>query len=288
MHIHLDPVGGVAGDMFAAALLDAFPERADALAAELARSRLHEIVTVRSEPFTDGILRGQRFHTTPASGGGQDHGSGHVHVPHHDHGTHPHPHPETPEEGGGQRVGAAGDHHSHEDGEGHRELPHDHGPPPPPLRGHPGVARRERTRRPGRGAGDGHLHRPRRSGGGGARHFGRRRHVPRGRRLGFHRGRRLRGVAHQLPGTGLLVVRPAPSRGRGRSAPRTACSRSPPRRRRFCCGVIRPATTAWKASGSPRPRPRSFVISSLSSTERGLRAGSRGPDTASGPVGFPE
>ena len=129
MHVHLDPVGGVAGDMFAAALLDAFPERADALAAELARSRLHEIVTVRSEPFTDGILRGQRFHTTPAPGGGQDHGSGHVHVPHHDHGTHPHPHPETPEEGGGRRVGAAGDHHSHEDGEGHREHPHDHGHP---------------------------------------------------------------------------------------------------------------------------------------------------------------
>ena len=129
MHVHLDPVGGVAGDMFAAALLDAFPEHADALAAELAGSRLHEIVTVRSEPFTDGILRGQRFHTTPASGGGQDHGSGHVHVPHHDHGTHPHPHPETPEEGGGQRVGAAGDHHSHEDGEGHREHPHDHGHP---------------------------------------------------------------------------------------------------------------------------------------------------------------
>ena len=26
MHIHLDALGGVAGDMFAAALLDAFPE----------------------------------------------------------------------------------------------------------------------------------------------------------------------------------------------------------------------------------------------------------------------
>ena len=71
MHIHLDPVGGVAGDMFAAALLDAFPERAEGLAAGLAECRLHEIVQVRSETFTDGTLRGRRFHATPASGAGE-------------------------------------------------------------------------------------------------------------------------------------------------------------------------------------------------------------------------
>ena len=79
MHIHLDPVGGVAGDMFAAALLDAFSERAEALAAGLAECRLHEIVRVRSEPFTDGILRGRRLHTAPASGGGSDRGAGRTH-----------------------------------------------------------------------------------------------------------------------------------------------------------------------------------------------------------------
>ena len=92
MHIHLDPVGGVAGDMFAAALLDAFPERADALAAGLAESRLHEIVTVRSEPFTDGVLRGRRFHTAPARGVGQGHDPTHDrrHGHHHHHG-HGHP-----------------------------------------------------------------------------------------------------------------------------------------------------------------------------------------------------
>lgn len=127
MHIHLDPVGGVAGDMFAATLLDAFPERGEALAAELADSRLHEIVTVRSEPFTDGVLRGRRFHTTPASGGAQGRGPGYVH--HHDHGTHPHPHTGTSQEGGGRRTGAAGDHHGHENGDGHHEHPHDHGHP---------------------------------------------------------------------------------------------------------------------------------------------------------------
>ena len=60
--------------MFAAALLDAFPERADALAAGLAECRLHEIVRVRSEPFTDGVLRGRRFHAAPSSG--SDPGSG--------------------------------------------------------------------------------------------------------------------------------------------------------------------------------------------------------------------
>ena len=123
MHVHLDPVGGVAGDMFAAALLDAFPERADALAAGLAESRLHEIVTVRSEPFTDGILRGLRFHTAPAPGGGQGHG------PSHDHGAHSHPHPEASEEGGGRRAGTAGGHHGHEDGDGHHHHGHGHGHP---------------------------------------------------------------------------------------------------------------------------------------------------------------
>ena len=97
VHIHLDPVGGVAGDMFAAALLDAFPERVDALGASLAQSRLHEIVKVWSEPFTDGILRGRRFRTEPAPGldgdetshHAHDHGRGHHH--HHDHESHVHP-----------------------------------------------------------------------------------------------------------------------------------------------------------------------------------------------------
>ena len=50
-HVHLDPVGGVAGDMFAAALLDAFPERegaALAVAHTLAGARA--TVTLSREP----------------------------------------------------------------------------------------------------------------------------------------------------------------------------------------------------------------------------------------------
>ena len=78
VHVHLDPVGGVAGDMFAAALLDAFPERAEALAAGLAKTRLHEIVTIRSEPFTDGVLQGCRFHAAPAPADGRGRVPGHT------------------------------------------------------------------------------------------------------------------------------------------------------------------------------------------------------------------
>ena len=115
MHIHLDPVGGVAGDMFAAALLDAFPERAEPLAAGLAECGLHEIVRVRSEPFTDGILRGRRFHTAPAPG------DGHGRVHHHGHGHDPGPnsHPEATKESG---VGPDGSEHEG----GHHGHDHDH------------------------------------------------------------------------------------------------------------------------------------------------------------------
>ena len=73
--------------MFAAAVLDAFPERAAPLAAALAESRLHEIVAVRTEPFTDGVLRGLRFHAAPASAPAERDGGARAQ------GDHPHPHP---------------------------------------------------------------------------------------------------------------------------------------------------------------------------------------------------
>jgi uncharacterized protein (TIGR00299 family) protein len=73
MHIHLDPVGGIAGDMFAAAVLDAWPRLEEDLAATLARSRLDAIATVAREPGGDGVLTGSRFRVTPAEAERHDH-----------------------------------------------------------------------------------------------------------------------------------------------------------------------------------------------------------------------
>jgi uncharacterized protein (TIGR00299 family) protein len=58
LHIHLDPMGGVAGDMFVACLLHAFPDYApDAL--EAARSLSGAVCDLL--PHSDGILAGKRF-----------------------------------------------------------------------------------------------------------------------------------------------------------------------------------------------------------------------------------
>lgn len=61
MHIHLDPVGGIAGDMFVAALLDAWPDRRRTVEAALARLHLPPGLSAHAEPFNDGILAGTRF-----------------------------------------------------------------------------------------------------------------------------------------------------------------------------------------------------------------------------------
>ncbi len=61
MHIQLDPVGGIAGDMFAAAVLDAWPELEPPLVAALARAGLDAIATVERIDHDDGALTGSRF-----------------------------------------------------------------------------------------------------------------------------------------------------------------------------------------------------------------------------------
>ena len=79
---HLDPVGGIAGDMFAAALLDARPELAAGLRAALDTLALPPSVTVAIEAHRDHALAGVRFNVTaPADDDGDD-GSdgGHAHV----------------------------------------------------------------------------------------------------------------------------------------------------------------------------------------------------------------
>ena len=65
MHIHLEPVGGIAGDMFAAALLDAWPDQHGAVGDALAALDLPEGVAAGPAPFNDGTLSGTRFLVAP-------------------------------------------------------------------------------------------------------------------------------------------------------------------------------------------------------------------------------
>ncbi len=89
--IHLDLVGGIAGDMFVAALVDALPALAAPVMAELAA------VQPAGEPgpafvaALSGGLRAQRFGLTARSHGHHDHGHDHGHGHGHDH-DHDHDH----------------------------------------------------------------------------------------------------------------------------------------------------------------------------------------------------
>ncbi|SFM22242.1 LarC family nickel insertion protein [Methylobacterium pseudosasicola] len=93
MHIHLDALGGVAGDMFAAALLDAFPEHLEGVRASV--RAVDSRIACTAPAHNDGILQGSRF---AVSGPGSEappaphrHG-GHADHHHHDHHPHDHPH----------------------------------------------------------------------------------------------------------------------------------------------------------------------------------------------------
>jgi uncharacterized protein (TIGR00299 family) protein len=79
MELHLDPVGGLAGDMFIAALLDLFPQHEAGLQDSLARTGLLAGVTCRLLPHNDGILVGQRLRVERTDGH-HHHGADHRHT----------------------------------------------------------------------------------------------------------------------------------------------------------------------------------------------------------------
>lgn len=73
MHIHLDPVGGIAGDMFVAALLDAWPELAAGALGAVRAAGLPESVGLEVRPHRDHALTGSRFRVALPEAGGHGH-----------------------------------------------------------------------------------------------------------------------------------------------------------------------------------------------------------------------
>ena len=79
MHLHLDPVGGIAGDMFIAALIDAFPELGAGLDAVLAKVGLPAGARCALLAHHDGTLSGRRFELSlPAESAAHRHHPAHV------------------------------------------------------------------------------------------------------------------------------------------------------------------------------------------------------------------
>lgn len=95
MQIHLDAIGGMAGDMFAAALLDAFPEHeAGVLASVRAAARGADCALIA---HNDGVLQGRRFVVAERDEPGHHHDHHHAHHHAHEpahgqHGAHAHRH----------------------------------------------------------------------------------------------------------------------------------------------------------------------------------------------------
>lgn len=96
--VHLDAVGGIAGDMFVASLLDALPTAWAACERAIAAVAPPAQVQASIASYTDGVLTGQQFHVagvepqTPHDAHSHDHdhdhGSGHDHSHSHDHHHH--------------------------------------------------------------------------------------------------------------------------------------------------------------------------------------------------------
>lgn len=82
--VHLDPIGGIAGDMFVAALADTFPELISGLLTELGKLDAPPGGVIRVLEHRDSVLTGRRFEVVDAvrSKVRSDDSAG-VHAPHH-------------------------------------------------------------------------------------------------------------------------------------------------------------------------------------------------------------
>lgn len=105
MHIHLDLVGGIAGDMFAAAMLDAYPELEESLLAAISALELEQPVITQVSKASDMGLNGKCFSVNLAES--PTHAHHHEHKPKntHDHGhkhadSHSHDHSHHDHSGG--------------------------------------------------------------------------------------------------------------------------------------------------------------------------------------------
>ncbi len=83
MHVHLDAVGGVAGDMFLAALLDARPDLEAGVQKAVRAAGLPDDWTMELRPHEGSALTGRQFHVAGPHKG--HHGHDHHHHGHHHH-----------------------------------------------------------------------------------------------------------------------------------------------------------------------------------------------------------
>lgn len=75
--IHLQPLGGIAGDMFVAAILDIRPELAQSLLSTIELLNLSDQVSASISPHNDGVLDGMQFLVTETK---PQHDHGHRHL----------------------------------------------------------------------------------------------------------------------------------------------------------------------------------------------------------------
>lgn len=89
MHLHFDPIGGVAGDMFIAALAHAFPEHRDGLLAAIRAAGIAESIQLRIFEHADAAMSGLRFDVIdPSAEHHHDDAPAHHQHHHHDHDHH--------------------------------------------------------------------------------------------------------------------------------------------------------------------------------------------------------